>query len=167
MLSFMSDLLPLVDRHVGPRLAGRAAWFHSVVLRKNYRRVRPEPDIAAERHVVAVAALKRDRVEARALGERRTVAAPVAIQPHPPAPTARQSDAIGVVASIGEVKHDNHVVAGPAVLPAMKRDHGILRIDMIHVDLSAFQPARRVAQVAAEMDQVAVEVPYSGETLGL
>jgi hypothetical protein len=78
--------------------------FRSVVLRENYRRVWSEPNVAAEAHIVAGAARKRNHIEAPMVGEYGAIAAPITVEPHTPAAPARKSDAVGVVASIREVE---------------------------------------------------------------
>ncbi len=83
---------------------------------------------------------------------------PVAVEPDPPPARPWQPDAVGVVATVADVDDHDHVVAGPAVVPAVEGDHVVLVVDVVDVDVVAPQTTGAAVTIAAKVDEVAVEV---------
>ncbi len=77
--------------------------------------------------------------------EVRTIALPVAIEPHTPLAGTWHAGGVAVIATIGKVRDDNNIIARPTLFPPVKGDDFVRVIDVMDVDML---PARVVEPVS-------------------
>ena len=87
----------------------------------------------------------------------RPVAAPVGVESKIPRADAGKADVVRAEGLALEIEHDDNIVAGTTLIPAMKCDDAGSLVDMKNVDIRGAEAARIVVPVAAEVDQPRVE----------
>src|SRR5262245_36640131 len=107
-----------------------------VSLRQDNGGIGAEADAAGARHALDGLGPGRRR-EGGPVPEERTISAVVAVETHPPDAWTRKADRVGRVSAISEVQQDDHVVARPALIPAMEGYHLVVISHLKHVDVLA------------------------------
>src|SRR5262245_6897359 len=92
------------------------------VLRQDEQGVRPQTDVGVKGHGVHGAGASHG-VVAQLVTKVCAIALPVAIKAHAPPTRPRKTQGVTAITPVGTIRHDHHVIAGTAIVPAMIGDH--------------------------------------------
>jgi hypothetical protein len=74
---------------------------------------------------------------------------PIAIKSYLPEAFSRKPDVVTVVAAVGNVGHNYHVISRTAIFPAVKCDDLVVVVDMVDVYMLPMQTTRIVVPITA------------------
>ena len=100
------------------------------------------------------------------VGEQGAVAVPVGVKAESPEAGAREAEEVGIVGLVGEVKDDDDIVAGAALVPTMEGENFSGVVDVKNVEILAAKAGCVVEPVAAEPNKVAIEIQDASESRG-
>ena len=90
--------------------------------------------------------------------EIRAIATPITIEADFPKSGFWKADIVVVVIPVGHVGDYNHVVARPAIFPAMEGDDFIVVVEVVDVHVLAAKTTGVVEPIPAQADQIAVQI---------
>src|SRR5207244_11115012 len=98
--------------------------------------------------------------------EYRAVAAPVAIQAHPPEPTSWQADSVAVIAAIGKINDHDHIVARPSLITAVTGDDLVDIVHVMDVDMLSLESPCGIEPITPQANEVSVQCSDADESVG-
>ena len=107
------------------------------------------------------------QVRAGGVGEVGAVDPGVAVEQQPPGADRGEPDGVVVQALVAEVHHHDDIVTGTSVGPAVEGHHVVGVVGVEDVEVLTGQAPRAALDVAAQVDQVAVETHDAGELSSL
>src|SRR5688500_14937499 len=92
---------------------------------------------------------------------------PIAVETDVPGSLARETALVARLATITEIEDDHDVVTRPPAVPTVKGHDFVVRINVKDVHVRTAQPARVVVPIAAQANEIAVEIMNASERVVL